>query len=186
MSGMDEQGKLREKNPLRFVSAGYLRWTAYGLLLLLAALLQMTPRLLPAVCGARPLLLVPLVVCIALFTGPMGGAAAGVAAGLLWDVFSERLFGFNALLLLVAGCACGLLVRLLLRNNLWTALLLCAGAGLFQVLCDWFFNYALLAYERPFTVLAISYLPNLLYTLILSPLLYAMTYGVTKLLRNRQ
>lgn len=183
---MDNQPKLNEKNPLHRLSGRYLKWTAYGLLILGAGLLQMAPRVFPAVFGARPLLLIPIVVSIAMFEGPVGGAAAGIAGGLLWDLYADRLFGFSALFLMAICCACGLLVRLLLRNNLWTALLLCAGAGLFQVLCDWFFNYALLAYERPFTVLAISYLPNLLYTLILSPLLYAMTYGVTKLLRNRQ
>lgn len=69
-----------------------------------------TPRLSPEIYGASPLLLVPLTVCIAMYAGPVGGAAAGIAGGFLWDLYSDRLLGFNALLLLAVGCACGLLV----------------------------------------------------------------------------
>lgn len=75
---------------------------------------------------------------------PVGGAAAGVAAGLLWDMYSTRLLGFNALLLLVIGCACGLLVRLLIRNNLLSAMLLTAAALVIQGVADWLGNYVIL------------------------------------------
>lgn len=130
--------KLSDKEPMRKLSDRYLQWTAYGLLILLTILVQATPKLLPAVFGARPLLIVPLVVCIAMFVGPIGGASAGIAGGILWDLYADRLLGFNALLLLFIGCACGLLVRLLMRNNLLTAMLLSAAALLFQGFMDWF------------------------------------------------
>lgn len=106
---MTELDKMGDRNPMHRLGSRYIKWTAYGLWLLLVCVLQNTPRLIPPVFGARPLLVVPLVVCIAMYTGPVGGAAAGVAAGLLWDMYSTRLLGFNALLLLIIGCACGLL-----------------------------------------------------------------------------
>ena len=82
----------------------------YGGLILLFFLWQAAPHGFPTVFGARPMLLLPLVVAIAMFEGPGGGAAAGVAAGLLWDLYAFRLFGFHALLLLVLGAAVGLCV----------------------------------------------------------------------------
>jgi len=122
---MSEQPQpVGSRNPLQRLSRRYLTWTAYGLLIVAAVILQSLPRGLPVIGGVRPVLIVPLVVCAAMYEGPVGGAAAGIAAGLLWDMFSDRLLGFHALLLLIVGCACGLLVRLLIRNNLLSALLL--------------------------------------------------------------
>ena len=61
----------------------YLRWVAYGLILLFVSLLQAAPRLFPAFFGAHPVPLVPFVVCIAMFEGPMVGAAFGVLSATL-------------------------------------------------------------------------------------------------------
>lgn len=183
---MDRQPKIQEKNPLRRLSGRYLKWTAYGLLLLGAALLQMAPRAFPEIYGARPLLLLPVAVSIAMFEGPVGGAAAGIAAGLLWDLYAGRLFGFNALILLAICCAAGLLVRLLIRNNLLSALLLFTGALLIQGLLDWFFTYVLWMEEDPLYVLTRLMLPDMAYTLVVSPLLYGLTLLVAKTLRKRE
>ena len=158
---MDNQPKLNEKNPLHRLSGRYLKWTAYGLLILGAGLLQMAPRVFPAVFGARPLLLIPIVVSIAMFEGPVGGAAAGIAGGLLWDLYADRLFGFSALFLMAICCACGLLVRLLIRNNLLSAMLLFSGALLTQGLMDWFFNYVLWMKEDPLYMLGRMLLPDM-------------------------
>lgn len=183
---MEKQTKIQEKNPLRRLGSRYLKWTAYGLLLLGAALLQMAPRALPAIYGARPLLLIPIVVSIAMFEGPVGGAAAGIAGGLLWDLYADRLFGFNALLLMIICCAAGLLVRLLIRNNLLSALLLFTGALLIQGLLDWLCTYVLWMEEDPLYVLVRLMLPDMAYTLAVSPLLYGLTLLVAKILRKRE
>lgn len=183
---MENETKLNEKNPLRKLSGRYLKWTAYGLLLLCASLLQMAPRAIPSIFGARPLLLIPIVVSIAMFEGPIGGAAAGIAGGLLWDLYADRLFGFNAFILMIVCCACGLLVRLLIRNNLLSALLLFSGALLVQGLADWFFNHVLLMKEEPFYALVRLTLPNLAYTLVISPLLYGLTLLIARMLRKRE
>ena len=181
---MSEKTTLRGGNPLAAVRKEYIKWTAYGLLLLAAFLLQSAPRALQ-IAGAKPLLLVPLVVAIALFTGPIGGGAAGAAAGFLWDVYADCLPGFHGLFLLVIGCGCGLLVVLLMRNNQLTAVLLCAGALVLQVLYDWGLSYLLLGYDRPFAALWYTYLPCALYTLLVSPLVYGITLAVTRVLRRR-
>ena len=101
-------------------------------------------------------------------------------------MYADRLLGFSALLLLFIGCACGLLVRLLIRNNLLSALLLTSGALLFQGLADWFFNYLLLGLEDPLFVLVRLTLPDLGYTLVISPLVYGLVYLIAGLLRRRE
>ena len=66
------------------------------------------------------------------------------------------------------------------------ALLLAAGALLFQGLMDWFFNYVLLRGSEPWYMLLHLTLPNALYTLILSPLLYGLTRLIAHILRKRE
>ena len=182
---MPDSKQLGVRGVIDRLSNRYLKWTAYGLVILLAVLLQSAPRLFPAVFGARPILIVPVVVAIAMFEGPVGGAAAGIAGGLLWDMFSTRLLGFNALLLLVVCCACGLLIRLLMRNNFLSAMLMITCALLLVGLADWFFYHLLLSRPEPMLALLRVTLPNAAYSLVLSPLLYAGVYGVAKLLRAR-
>ncbi|MBE6757853.1 MAG: hypothetical protein E7552_04810 [Ruminococcaceae bacterium] len=159
---------------------------AYGLLILLLGVWQLSPRGWPAVCGGRPLLLVPLVVAVAMFSGPVGGAAAGVAAGVLWGLFSEALFGFHALMLMLLGCAVGLLVRLLLRNNALSALLLCGGGTAVYALADWLCNCVLPHPDGALLLLWRTVLPNTVYTLVLCLPLYGVVRGITKLLKNRE
>lgn len=178
--------KIAEKEPMRRLGDRYLKWTAYGLLILFVTLLQATKGLIPPVFGVRPLLVVPLTVCIAMFVGPVGGAAAGIACGILWDLYAARLLGFNALLLLVTGCLCGLLITLLMRNNLLTALLLSAAALLFVGMMNWLCYTVLLQEPEPGFVLLRRILPSLLYSFVLTPLLYGAAFLTARILKRRE
>ena len=168
-----------------FWSKTYVSWLVYGLLALLVVILQMAPRLFPAVGFARPVPLVPFVVCVALFEGVRIGAGIGLIAGLLWDVYAFRLFGFDALLLMAFGLAVGLLVQWLLRANFLSAMLLCGGTVLLQALLEWLFCYVLFQKEELWTVLVKVYLPNAAYTLVLAPLIYLLALAVARFLRRR-
>lgn len=183
---MAEPQKIESGDPFRKLSGRYLKWTAYGLFLLLMCLLQAAPYLIPEIFGARPLLVVPTVVFIAMFTGPIGGAAAGIAGGLLWDLYSDRLLGFNAIVLLIICCACGLLVRLLIRNNLLSALLLGGGRSAVPGPDGLVFQLRPAEGSEPWYMLLHLTLPNALYTLILSPLLYGLTRLIAHILRKRE
>ena len=184
---MGEEDKGLHKNPVPRLAGRYIRWTAYGLLILLFSLIQSLPHGLPRIAGVLPVLMVPLTGCIAMQVGPVGGAVAGAAAGFLWDLYaSSRLLGFNALLLLIIGCFSGLLVRLLIRNNLLSALLLVTGSLLVQGLSDWCFNFVLFKEEELLFLLLYDVLPAMAYTLVLSPLVYGLVYGITRILRNRE
>lgn len=168
------------------LSSRYLKWTAYGLVILLTAILQSLPHFLPVLGSARPTLMVPVTVCIAMFEGPIGGAAAGVFGGVLWDLFSDRLLGFNALILLIICCICGLMSQLFIRNNLISSMLMTAAALFVQGLINWFLNDFLLESSQALFALINFTLPGFFYSLILTPPLYLAVYKVSKLLRNRE
>lgn len=162
----------------------YLRWVAYGLVLLALSLLQAAPCFFPRIGGAQPTPLIPAVVCVAMFEGPFVGAAAGVGSGLLWALYADRLFGFDALLLLVVGCACGVLVQLLLRNNWLAALLLNGAVIILYTLIDWLSRFVLFWQEGMGYALLHILLPNALYTWILSPLMYVLFLVIARSLRE--
>lgn len=176
----------RAYQPMQRLSIRYLKWTVYGLLLLLACILQSLPHLFPSFGGSRPLLVIPVAVCIAMFEGPIGGAAAGIAGGILWDLFSDRLLGFNALLLLFICGACGLLAQLLIRNNLISSLLMTAAALITQGVLDWFFNVVLVSQPEPIYALLHFTLPDMLYSLILTTPIYFIVYAAARKLRKRE
>ncbi len=168
-----------------FWSKNYIAWLVYGLGALVLMVLQTAPRVFPTILGARPVPLVLFVTCVALFGGARVGAVIGVVAGLLWDVYAFRLFGFDALLLLVIGLTAGLLVEWLLRANFLTAMLLCAGAVLFHALAEWLFCHVILWHDQLLELLYMVYLPNALYTVLLAPAMYGVTLLLARFVRRR-
>ena len=168
-----------------FWSKTYVSWLVYGLLTLAILLMQTAPRFFPAVMFARPVPLVPCVVCVALFEGARIGAGVGLLAGLLWDVYAFRVFGFDALILMAIGLAVGLLVQWLLRANFLSALLLCSGGILLQAVLEWLFCHVLFEKEELLKVLLTVYLPNAAYTLVLVPPIYWLALAVARFLRKR-
>ena len=94
------------------------KWIVYILYFLLLFTLQQTPGALPVVMGVRPSLLLPAVVCVALYDQELFGAVFGVIAGVLWDLNSiNRPFGYSALLLMAIGCLCGPVGHLLYEKQ---------------------------------------------------------------------
>lgn len=176
--------KLGKGKWLAQVDKMYLRWIAYGMILVAVSLIQAAPRLFPAIGGAHPYPLICAVVCIAMFEGPLVGASVGIGGGILWALYADRLFGLDALLLLVVGCICGLLVQVLLRNNWLTALLLNGAVVLAYTLMDWLLRYVLFAESQAFFALWHILLPNAVYTFALSPVMYWLAYRVARNLRE--
>ena len=161
-------------------------WLVYALSTLLLLVVQTAPRFFPAIGGARPMPLLTFVICVAVLGGARTGVTVGVIAGVLWGVFSSRLFGFDALLLMLLGLAAGLLVEWLLRANFYTALLLCAGGILLYVLFDWLFFYVIFQRAQPFAILFKVLLPSGLYTVLLTPIVYAFSLLIARFVRRKE
>ena len=161
-------------------------WMLYGGMAVLLLLMQTAPRFFPLIGAARPTPLVLFAICVAFFEGPQIGAVMGVIAGLLWDLYSFRLFGVNAMILLVITVVVGLLVQWLLRANFLSGMLMCVGGVIVYTFAEWLLCYALFMYEEAGKVLWQVYLPNALYTIALSPLMYWCVLGVARFLRRRQ
>lgn len=167
---------LRQKN--------YIAWIMYGLSALLVVVLQSAPRFFPPIFYARPLPIVAFVICAAILGGARTGAAVGVWSGILWGIFSFRLFGFDALVLMLFGLVAGLLVEWYLRANFYTSLLLSACGILLHVLIEWVFCFVIFQKENLAETLYRVLLPNALYTFLLSPLMFGLSYLIARIVRR--
>ena len=153
-------------------SAEAFRFIFFGLLLFLLFLLQSVPGLLPRLFGVLPIPVIPAVVCVAFFERDSGGEMFGLAAGVLMDVNSMQITGFNALFLMIAGCTCSLLVMRLIRNNLLSAAALSAAATVVYYIL-YFLLFELSRYNGEAFYYFFRYiLPRMAYTALFSIPLY--------------
>jgi rod shape-determining protein MreD len=78
--------------------------------------------------GGRPELVTLVVVCLAFFEGPLTGAIAGFAGGLLLDSLSLGPLGVGALSLTLTGAAAGMVERTVFGRSLLTPMVAVAVA----------------------------------------------------------
>lgn len=142
-----------------------LKWVVFSLLLLALYALQTTPGLFE-IAHTKPVLIVGLVVCVAMYENVLPSACFAMAAGLLWDISSDKLFGFNGLILLVCGMFISLLCIYYLHTKLLNALIFCAAVMLVQSGLDYLFSYAVWDYPNAWMAYVQRMLPMAAYTVV--------------------
>lgn len=143
----------------------YFKWGIYYLLLLLFFALQTTPNLLE-IFGIKPILIVPLMVSVCMFEGIMKSAVFSMVTGLLWDVSSDKLLGFNGIILLCFGTIVVLLCVYYLHTKLLNSIIFCALVLLFEGLLDYVFHFAMWNIPHAITVFTTSILPTMTYSVL--------------------
>lgn len=156
-----------------------IRRVCLALILLLLSVLQNTDGFFPQIFGVRALLLIPCVVCIAMYERDIWGMIFGLFAGALWDVFASGA-SFNAFFLLAVGFGCGTLINTIMRNNIVTATLLTFISSLLYNVCYWLFHFIFTQADSAAFMLLRYYLPCALYSAILTPVLFLIIRAVEK------
>ena len=162
-----------------------IRYLAYVLELLVLFMLQETPGLLPSIFGARPVLLFPAVVAIAMLEPEVPALLFSVVGGLFCDFGLSGMLGFHALVLGVLCFFISLVIRTYLQNNMATAILTGVWSIGLVVLAQWFFLY-FFQYSYPAYALTHHYLPKYFYTLLFLPLLYLLNRGLSQALGTQE
>lgn len=163
----------------------YIRRVGFIFLILFVGVLQNTPHMFPTVFGAHAFLLIPTVVCIAMFERDLAATLMGIFAGAVWDATAARGDGFNALFLMIIATIVGLLINYLMRNNLSTALLLSAVAIVLYAVLHWFIFVICRGIEGGLLLFATFYLPSIVYTFIFTPVFYILMRKFLRKLKER-
>lgn len=156
-----------------------LRRICLALILLPVSVIQNTDGFFPQFFGVRALLLIPFVVCISMFERDICGMLLGLFAGALWDTVASG-GSFNALYLTAIGFLCGTLINTIMRNNVVTAFILSTIATVIYNIGYWLFNYILGGLDNAAYMLLRYYLPSILYTVVLVPLIFIIVRSVEK------
>lgn len=156
-----------------------IRRAILALIILTLSVLQNTDGFFPQIFGVRALLLIPAVVCIAMFERDIPGMLFGLFAGTLWDIFASG-NNFNALYLLIVGFACGTLINTVMRNNVVTASLLSAAFITLYSVGYWLFHFVFAGVDSAAHMLLRYYLPGMLYTLLFAPVIFIIIRAVEK------
>lgn len=154
------------------------RRALYAAVIVGVSLLQNTPGLFPVIFSARAFLLIPAVVCIAMFEGPVAGLWLGLLAGLAWDAAGAQPFALHAVFLTAAGYAAGVLVSAVMRNNLVSAALLGSAALALYCLVRWLASALTGGASGLLASLAGFYLPSFVYSFALTPVFYIFIRAV--------
>ena len=122
-----------------------LKWGCYVLALFVCAALQTTPGLFQ-LGEAKPLLVLPLCLAVAVFEGEFAGALLGTVGGLLWDYAAGRTVGMLALELLLLCFGVSVLVQLYLQVNPGNFAAVNTMTALLVLSLDWLFFYYMPGY----------------------------------------
>ena len=114
----------------------FAKWTVYSFLLLLMLVLQNTLSLhISYIC-----LVLPAVIVISLNDDSDVGLVLGGVFGMLWDVTSGTLFGYNALMMLIFAFAAQIVAANLIRVKWLTNLVTVAAfAAVYQLITYFIF-----------------------------------------------
>ncbi len=154
------------------------RYFIYALIVFLAHIFQNTICIFPQIASVRPILLISVAVCISMFEGELVGAVAGLVAGILWDTVTVTADGYNALYLMVACGVCGVLLRIFMRNNIITYVIMNSGITAIYFITYVIFFISSRGIDGGIQMFFRYYLPMGIYSLLLTPLWYMLIRAV--------
>ncbi|MBE6827178.1 MAG: rod shape-determining protein MreD [Ruminococcaceae bacterium] len=157
-----------------------IRWVTFALMIIIINILQNTQGFFPEIFGVRAFLLIPATVCIGMFERKYAGAFFGLFAGALWDTVTPLGDGYNAFVLMLFGAVCGLLITVLMRNHLLTALILSFGASVLYALLYVIFFIVAQGMEDSAYLFFRYYLTGAVYTALFTPVFYIFVMGVVR------
>ena len=102
----------------------YVKRFILGFIIVLTALLQNTPGVMPTMFSASAMLVIPVVISIAMFESEIVSMVFGLIAGMVWDFTASEGHFFHSIVLCIAAFFVSMLVRRRIRNTLFGSMVL--------------------------------------------------------------
>lgn len=149
----------------------YIKWTIYYILLIVFYSLQTTPNLFE-IYNTKPVLIVPLVVCVCMYENVLQSGIYAAFGGLLWDISADKVFGFNAIIFTICGVLISLLCIYYLHTKLVNTIAIIGCFMIVQGFFDYIFYYAIWGYSGAYRIVLFGILPSILYTAVFTIPIY--------------
>ncbi|MEG2813094.1 MAG: rod shape-determining protein MreD [Oscillospiraceae bacterium] len=156
-----------------------IKWAIYYAILLVLFVMQTTPNFLEFF-SFKPIFVLPICVCVCMFEDVLPSGIFCVITGLLWDLSSNKLFGFNAIILLACGVFISLLCIYYLHTKLTNSILFSTIVLAIQGLLDYLFYYLIWGYKDSHLILLKHIFPNAIYTIIVGIPIYFLILKISK------
>lgn len=141
-----------------------IRRVLFVLVAVLSALIQHTPGFNLSIGLISPMLLVPFVVCVAMYERTLTGLAFGVLAGALWDFASTGADGMFTLMLSTIGFGTGVIITFYIRNRLVSAVALTFVSSLAVSVAYWMIFVLRKGFDGTWIILLTRFLPVAVYS----------------------
>lgn len=149
-------------------------------LILVSIILQSTVCQMIAIASIKPNLLIILTVSFGLMRGRRDGMMTGFFCGLLTDIFFNSIIGFNALIYLWVGYFSGYFYRIFYDDDIKTPLFLISVSNLVYGIVQYGFMFLMRGRIQFFYYLGRVILPEVLYTLIVTIVVYRLLYAINQ------
>ncbi len=159
-----------------------IKWVIFSVIIILAFIFSTTGNN----HFAKPLLLIPIVVCISIDENELISGIIGAVCGLLIDMSCGRLLGFNAILIMVCAVSSCLCFRHLMRKNFLNAMALTAIIAIIQGVFDLLFYYVMWNTQGYMIVLNKITIPSVIFTVISSLIIYFLFKKIVSLFAERE
>lgn len=154
----------------------FIKWTLYsGLLLLLYVFMRSG-----AMDKWQPILIIPLAAAVSMGENELPSCVFAMFCGFMIDIACNNIFGFSAVWLMAVCLASSLLVRNLIRVNLFNFCAVSLTAILLQFSMDYLFNVAIWGRPGGEIIFTASMLPSAVSTFLLSPAIYYLVRLINK------
>ena len=157
-----------------------------GLLIFLCFLLQTTVLKSISFGSISPNLLIIVTSTIGFMRGKKEGMFVGFLCGLLIDIYSSKYIGGQALLYMIIGYVNGFFQRIFYDDDIKLPLGLLTGSELAYGFCMYFFFFFLRSKFNFFYYLDNIILPELVYTLLASLILYQIIRKINHWLETEE
>lgn len=163
-----------------------IRYIAYAIETVALFVLQETPGMIPELYGARPLLLIPAALAIAMFEDEVPAMCFGLLGGLFLDFGAGGTLGFYGLLLGAACYVVSLMAANLFRTNFLTAMLVSVISSAVILTLRWVCFFVLFGYAYPGYAFTAHYVPIFVYTAAVMPLTYYFNRALALQIRSKE
>ena len=154
-----------------------IKYIFYCLIILICDLLQNVSGLFPEIYGAVSIIL-------AMGEDERNGALLGLFAGLLWDLTSGVHMGFNCIYIMLMCFFSSALVTYIARNIFITNIVSITVTTVLYAFIYWLFFIIIKGVSGGEMTLVTFYLPCVIYTLVLTPIIYLILKPIKRKLNQ--
>ena len=156
------------------------------LLVVVFLILQSAVCPLIAIASIKPNLLIILIVSFGLMRGRRSGMLTGFCCGLLTDLFFESVIGMNALIYMWVGYFSGFFYRIFYDDDVKTPIVLISVTDLVYGIVQYLVLFLPRGRIHFFYYLGRIILPEVIYTLLVTVVIYQILFHINKALSSTE